>query len=134
VIRLNPYVEDFQKDAFAYQHFSSKLPIPKMIKCDRVAYPKGNRFKQNYYFAITERCEGNTLNTLEVIPDNVPYKRLWQNWAESKNLSIDNFEQRMNCYMIHIGLASLAIAAIQDDLEDYTQVKERMKTVIATSY
>jgi hygromycin-B 4-O-kinase len=264
MIRLNPYVEDFQKDAFAYQHFSSKLPIPKMIKCDRVAYPKGNHFKQNYYFAITERCEGNTLNTLEVIPDivlnlfeilyelqsfdtsqysgwgltnasgnglfasweeyllsfynqkfaftwkqlfdstcmeqkvykiyfstlkeylpfcltnkywvhgdfgfdnvmscgkkitgvldwaesrlgdfvydlaylefwsdNVPYKRLWQNWAESKNLSIDNFEQRMNCYMIHIGLASLAIAAIQDDLEDYTQVKGRMKTVIATSY
>jgi hygromycin-B 4-O-kinase len=31
VIRLNPYVEDFQKDAFAYQQFSSKLPIPTLI-------------------------------------------------------------------------------------------------------
>jgi hygromycin-B 4-O-kinase len=261
VIRLNPYLEDFQKDAFAYQHFSSKLPIPKMIKCDRAAYPKGNRFEQNYYFAITERCAGNTLNTLEVsqviVPslfetlyelqsfdtsqyfgwgltnaagnglfasweeyllsfynqkfaftweqlfdftcmeqevykvyfsamqeylpfcltnkywvhgdfgfdnvmsygkkitgvldwaesrlgdfvydlaylefwsDNIPYKQLWQNWAKSKNLFIDNFEQRMDCYMIHIGLASLAIAAIQNDIEDYTQVKARLQTVIA---
>lgn len=30
-----------------------------MIKCDR--------YNQNYYFAITEHCVGNTLNTLEVV-------------------------------------------------------------------
>ncbi|MBE9013504.1 hypothetical protein IQ250_25250, partial [Pseudanabaenaceae cyanobacterium LEGE 13415] len=35
VIRLNGYLEDFQKDAFAYQHFSSKLPIPKIIEQGR---------------------------------------------------------------------------------------------------
>jgi hygromycin-B 4-O-kinase len=255
VIRLNRYIEDFQKDSFAYQHFSSKLPIPKMIKCDR--------YDRNYYFAITERCAGNTLttfNTIEVVrvvsnlfeilyelqsfdtsqysgwgltdasgnglfpsweeyllsfynqkfpftwkqlcdrtcmerevykiyfstiqehlpfcqtnkywvhgdfgfenvisrgkkitgvldwaesrlgdfvydlaylefwSNNVPYKQLWQNWATSKKLSMDRFELRMNCYMIHIGLASLAIAAIQDDFEDYTQVKTRMETILA---
>jgi hygromycin-B 4-O-kinase len=57
VIRLNTYFEDFQKDAFVYQHFSSKLPIPKIIEL--------GRFNQDYYFAIAERCVGNTLNSLE---------------------------------------------------------------------
>jgi hygromycin-B 4-O-kinase len=255
VMRINAYQEDFQKDVFAYQHFSSKISIPKMIKCDR--------FNQNYYFAITESCAGNTLNTLKdesvrnIVPGlfeilyalqsfdtsqysgwgltnasgdgrfasweeyllsfynqkfaftweqlfdctcmeqevykvyfslmqeylpfcstdkywvhgdfgfenvmscgkkitgvldwaelrlgdfvydlaylefwskNVPYKELWQNWAQSRKLYLGNFEQRMRCYMIHIGLGSLAIAAIQDDLEDYTQVKARIQTLIA---
>jgi hygromycin-B 4-O-kinase len=57
VIRLNAYFEDFQKDVFAYQHFSSKLPIPKILE--------QGRFNQDYYFAIVERCMGNTLNALE---------------------------------------------------------------------
>jgi hygromycin-B 4-O-kinase len=254
VIRLNTYFEDFQKDAFVYQHFSSKLPIPKIIEL--------GRFNQDYYFAIAERCVGNTLNSLEeasvqnIVPNlfeiwytlqsfdasqysgwgltnafgdgrfdsweeyllsfynqkfaftweqlfdrtcmeqevyevyfpvmqehlsfcstdkhwvhgdygfdnviscgkrisgvldwaesrlgdsvydiaylefwskNIPYQELWYKWAENKKLSICNFEKRMQCYMVQIGLGSLAIAAIRDDIEDYHQVKARMQTVI----
>jgi hygromycin-B 4-O-kinase len=253
VIRLNTGPEDFQKDVFAHQHFSSKLPIPKIIEW--------GRFNQQYYFAIAQRCVGNTLNTLEqtslepIVPhlfetlyalqsfdtsnysgwgltdasghgrfpsweeyllsfynqkfaftweqlfdqtcmerevynsyfaamqaylpfcatdkywvhgdygfDNVascgeritgvldwaesrlgdyvydiaylafwsktiPYKDLWQLWAERKGIEIDHFDKRMICYFLHIGLGSLAIAAVRDDIEDYTQVKTRMQTV-----
>jgi hygromycin-B 4-O-kinase len=257
VIRLNSYFEDFQKDVFAYQHFSSKLPIPKILE--------QGRFNQDYYFAIAERCMGNTLNALEeaavrnLVPNlfeiwymlqsfdvspysgwgltntagdgcfaswkeyllsfynqkfaftweqlfdrtcmeqevyklyfpvmreqvsfcsidkhwvhgdfgfdnvmscgnritgildwaesrlgdsiydiaylefwskNIPYQELWQEWAESRKLCVWNFEERMQCYMIHIGLGGLAIAAIRDDIEDYSKVKARMQNVIATA-
>jgi hygromycin-B 4-O-kinase len=58
IIRLNTYQEDFQKDAFAHQHFSSsELPVPRMIQ--------SGRFNELYYFAITERCTGMTLNDME---------------------------------------------------------------------
>jgi hygromycin-B 4-O-kinase len=260
VIRLNTGSEDFQKDVFAHQHFSSKLPIPKIIQW--------GRFNQQYYFAIAQRCVGNTLNTLEqtaletletIVPHlfetlyalqsfdtsnysgwgltdafghgrfasweeyllsfynqkfaftweqlfdltcmerevynlyfsamqeyvpfcatdkywvhgdygfdnvmscgkritgvldwaesrlgdyvydiaylafwsrNIPYKDLWQPWAERKGIEIDQFDKRMICYFLHIGLGSLAIAAIRDDLEDYIQVKVRMQTVTQRS-
>lgn len=254
VIRLNPYEEDFLKDKFADQHFSNKIPVPKMIACDR--------FDQNYYFAITETCPGRTLNVLEeqivleILPnlfeallalhtfdtssytgwgltnanghgrfasweeyllsfynqkfaftweelfdrtcmeqevyekylstlqhylpfcvtdkywihgdfgfDNVmshgkqitgvldwaesrlgdfvydiaylefwskkiPYKKLWLEWAKCQRLSIANFKERMWCYGIHIGLSSLAIAAIQGDIGDYNQIKVRLESLV----
>lgn len=257
VIRLNSFLEDFQKDAFAYQQFASaRLPIPKVIRCDR--------FNDTHYFAITERCAGSTLkdldegairktlpslfNTLHNIHtldtsnysgwgltdasgngrfacwqdylnsfynqkfsftweqlfrhtfmepelyqivtaviqndsplcstakhwvhgdfgfDNImsdgqkvtgvldwaesrlgdyvydiaylefwskgiPYKQLWLESVEAQQLSLSltNFEARMQCYMLHIGLGSLAIAALQNDMEDYTQVKARIQKIL----
>ncbi|MBD3884699.1 aminoglycoside phosphotransferase family protein [Phormidium tenue FACHB-886] len=68
---------------------------------------------------------------LEFWSEGIPYKKLWQEWSEGKQLDLCNFEQRMQCYMLHIGLGSLAIAAIVDDAEDYAQVKARMRTRIA---
>jgi hygromycin-B 4-O-kinase len=256
VIRLNSYEEDFQKDAFAYQCYSSTIPVPKMVICDR--------FDQNYYFAITERCPGKTLKDLEektireILPNlfeslqaihsidtslclgwgltdanghgrfsswknyllsfynqkfpfawealfdhtcmerlvfemyfsvmqdclpfctadkywvhgdfgfdnvmsdgkkitgvldwaesrlgdfvydvaylefwskNVPYKQLWLEWASGRQLLMNHFEERMRCYFIHIGLGSLAIAAIREDIEDYLRVKARLQTVVST--
>jgi hygromycin-B 4-O-kinase len=67
---------------------------------------------------------------LEFWSKNIPYQELWQEWAESRKLCVWNFEERMQCYMIHIGLGGLAIAAIRDDIEDYSQVKARMQNVI----
>jgi hygromycin-B 4-O-kinase len=258
VIRFNPYKEDFLKDALAYQQFAStSLPIPNLIECDR--------FNQYYYFAISERCLGRTLDNLEetsirnilsslfetlhvihtldisnysgwgltdasgcgrfvsweeyllsfynqkfvftweqlfnntcmepkvyemyfnIIKDNlkfcsvdkywvhgdfgfdnvvsdgervtgvldwaesrlgdfvydiaylnfwsktISYKQLWQEWSKHKKLDTCNFEKRMHCYMLHIGLGSLAIAAVQDNIEDYTQVKARMQTIVAVT-
>jgi hygromycin-B 4-O-kinase len=253
VFRLNQYEEDFQKDIFAHQCFSSQVPVPKVVACDR--------FDHNYYFAITERCAGKTLNALgetsvqKILPSlfetlhtlhsvdtsaysgwgltdangygrfaswkdyllsfynqkfpftweelfdrtcmerslfercfsvmqdylpfcakdkywvhgdfgfdnvmsdgkeitgvldwaesrlgdfvydiaylefwskNIPYKRLWLEWAEDHRLSISHFEERMRCYLIHIGLAGLAIAAIREDTEDYTKVKARLQAI-----
>jgi hypothetical protein len=42
VLRLNQYKEDFQKDVFVYQCFSSKIPVLKVVVCDC--------FDQKYYF------------------------------------------------------------------------------------
>jgi hygromycin-B 4-O-kinase len=257
IIRFNRYEEDFQKDAFASCHFSSELPIPKMILC----VP----FNQDYFCAITERCKGQTLMCLgessietvlpslfdslhtlhsidtsqysgwgltdadghgrfaswveylrsfynqkfaftwedlfdrtcmertiherytsvmeEYLPycttnkywvhgdfgyDNVmsdsrritgvldwaelrlgdfvydiaylefwtqdvPYKTQWQVWAASKGLEVDSFERRVQCYLAHIGLASLAIASIRNDLDDYNKVKARMQRMIVAA-
>jgi hygromycin-B 4-O-kinase len=58
VFRLNAYEEDFQKDAFAYHHFSAPaLPIPKVVRIGWFDDPR--------YFAITERCEGWTFNEMD---------------------------------------------------------------------
>jgi hygromycin-B 4-O-kinase len=69
---------------------------------------------------------------LEFWSKNIPYKHLWLEWAGDKRLSIHHFEERMCCYLIHIGLAGLAIAAIREDIEDYLRVKARLQTVVST--
>jgi hypothetical protein len=69
---------------------------------------------------------------LEFWSKDISYKQRWQVWAEDKqpNLVPTNFAERMQCYMMHIGLTSLAIAAIQNNIEDYIQVKARMQMLI----
>src|SRR5712692_8714864 len=57
IVRLNAYAEDFQKDAFAWQHFSAPtLPIPRVVRL--------GRFDATQFFAITERCAGRPLNAV----------------------------------------------------------------------
>lgn len=261
IIRLNAYQEDFQKDAFAHQHFSSsELPIPRMIQ--------SGRFNELYYFAITERCTGMTLNDMEpqeieqVLPklfdtllaihtldssdylgwgltdasgqgrfaswqayllsfynqkfpftwkqliqdtfmeqeiydkalamilkdlefcfadkywvhgdfgfdnvmsdgqqitgvldwaelllgdyvydiaylefwsEDVCYKQQWQNWVKDREIDLSRcyFEERLRCYMLHIGLKGLAIAAIRNDPEDYVQVRARIQQILDAEY
>jgi hypothetical protein len=36
----------------------------------------------------------------------------------------------MQCYLAHIDLGSLAIAVIQNDIEDYTRIKARMQMLL----
>jgi hygromycin-B 4-O-kinase len=69
---------------------------------------------------------------LEFWSKNIPYKQLWLEWAENKQVSISHFEKRMHCYLIHIGLGGLAIAAVRGDVEDYLRVKARLQIVIST--
>lgn len=58
IIRLNPYEEDFQKDAFAYQHFARPgLPVPRILQI--------GQFDRRYCFAISERCPGKALADFE---------------------------------------------------------------------
>lgn len=59
ILRLNPYEEDFLKDAFAYQHFNQPdLPIPRILQ--------NGQFDRRYYYAISERCAGQALADFEV--------------------------------------------------------------------
>lgn len=54
VVRVNAWLEDFQKDAFAREHFASAaLPIPNILRIDQ--------FDAARFFCITERCAGRTL-------------------------------------------------------------------------
>ena len=58
ILRVNSYLEDFQKDDFAHRRFSSpRLPIPRVVQ--------RGRFDETQYYCITERCPGRTLNTDE---------------------------------------------------------------------
>src|SRR5512136_2505856 len=58
IFRVNSYLQDLQKDAFAYQHFASaRLPIPRVVLL--------GQFDETRHFCITERCSGQTLNDMD---------------------------------------------------------------------
>jgi hygromycin-B 4-O-kinase len=58
IFRLNLSEEDFQKDAFAFQHFSAPtVPIPRVLRI--------GRFDDTRHFAITTRCLGQTLQAMD---------------------------------------------------------------------
>jgi hygromycin-B 4-O-kinase len=58
IFRLNASEEDFQKDAFAFQHFSAPtVPIPRLLRI--------GRFDNTRHFAITTRCPGQTLQAMD---------------------------------------------------------------------
>lgn len=69
---------------------------------------------------------------LEFWSEEICYKQLWQEWSIGKelNLCLSNFEERTQLYTLHIGLGGLAIAAIQNDVKDYTKIKERIYKII----
>ena len=54
VFRINPIIEGFQKDDYAYRNFSSsKIPIPKAVEY--------GAFDDNHAFCISEKAPGITL-------------------------------------------------------------------------
>jgi hygromycin-B 4-O-kinase len=67
---------------------------------------------------------------LDFWSEEIPYGALWSKYAASKGYDIPYFEERMRCYMLHVGLGSLAIAALKGDEEDYVWVKERTRAVL----
>lgn len=59
VIRLNHEKYSFEKDEYAYKHFSSqKIPIPKITKI--------GKFNESLFFAISEKAKGKTLDTFSI--------------------------------------------------------------------
>lgn len=57
VIRVDTEIKAFEKDKFAFEHFASnKIPIPEVIRLGRL--------DQKYYYAITKKAEGQTLDKL----------------------------------------------------------------------
>jgi hygromycin-B 4-O-kinase len=60
----------------------------------------------------------------------IPYGDLWRDFARARGLDVPHFEERMVCYMLHIGLGGLAIAAITDDRRSYVRTRERTRSVL----
>ncbi|MBI4097141.1 MAG: phosphotransferase [Candidatus Levybacteria bacterium] len=55
VIRVHTTINDFKKEKYAYEHFASnKIPIPKFIGLGKI--------DSDYYYAITERANGDNLD------------------------------------------------------------------------
>jgi hygromycin-B 4-O-kinase len=58
VLRVSACEDDFLKDRFAYQHYStSEIPIPKTVSI--------GHWDHGLFYCITERCAGWTLNLLQ---------------------------------------------------------------------
>ena len=53
IIRINPSIEGFKKDKYAYEHFNSDLiPIPKIVDL--------GKFNSTHYYCISEKAKGIT--------------------------------------------------------------------------
>jgi hypothetical protein len=194
IFRLNPSEEDFQKDAFAFQHFSAPtVPIPRVLGIGRFA--SWTQYLLSFYdqkFAFTwpeliqqtfleqevyETCFNAMKRLLAYCPtekylvhgdfgfDNVlsegqhitgvldwadarlgdfvydlayldfwskdiPYAALWQEEATASGNRIPHFEERRRCYMLHIGLQGLAIAALTANEQSYMRIRERTRAVV----
>jgi hygromycin-B 4-O-kinase len=60
----------------------------------------------------------------------IPYGKLWHEHNRAQDLEVPYFEECIRCYMLHIGLGSLAIAALTDDHRSYLRVRERTRSVL----
>lgn len=60
----------------------------------------------------------------------IPYGDLWKISCETDGRPVPHFEERMVCYMLHIGLSSLATAAMTKDERAYIRARERMRSVL----
>lgn len=57
VIRIDTEMRTFEKDKYAFKHFvSDKIPIPEMIK--------SGKLNKRYFYAITKKVKGKTLDRL----------------------------------------------------------------------
>lgn len=60
----------------------------------------------------------------------IRYGALWYARSTVGGMHVPHFEERMRCYMLHIGLDSMAIAAHKGDERDYIRVRERTHSVL----
>ena len=66
IIRINPNLEGFRKDEYAYKHFNSDIiPIPKIVEY--------GKYNDTHYYCISEKVKGITY---EDSPENVIIKLL----------------------------------------------------------
>lgn len=71
VIRINPSIDGFQKDAYVYRHFhSERLPIPRVIQMGYI--------DEQHAFCLTEKMPGITLQEV----DSSTLKRLLEPTTE----------------------------------------------------
>ena len=73
VLRINPIIEGFLKDDYAYRHFlSSKIPIPKIIECEY--------FNEKHAFCISEKVQGITFEDADEVTVNALLPSITELW------------------------------------------------------
>lgn len=74
VIRINPSIDGFKKDEYAYKHFTSaSVPIPKVIMVGQI--------DSNHAFCISEMAEGITFQDADEVTISrllQPVTEVWQ--------------------------------------------------------
>ncbi|MGD9108256.1 MAG: phosphotransferase [Gammaproteobacteria bacterium] len=63
---------------------------------------------------------------LDFWSDDIKYARIFKNYYTANKIEIPNFDERIECYRLHIGLSSLILAAYLDNQQDYEKIKRRM--------
>jgi len=56
----------------------------------------------------------------------IPYYELFKNYYKSQNDEIDNYEERVNCYLCHIGLVLMIFFTKSMNYNDYSWVSKKL--------
>jgi len=84
VVRINPIIEGFKKDDYAYRNFlSSAIPIPKVIEY--------GTFDDNHSFCISEKAFGITFEDSSEITVNSLLSDITNVWTSIREIDISNF-------------------------------------------
>jgi hygromycin-B 4-O-kinase len=83
VVRINPDIEGFKKDQYAYKHFGSdKIPIPRVLKLGHV--------DSNHSYCISELISGVTLQDADSAQITRLLEPLTDVWSEIGKIDISN--------------------------------------------
>ena len=63
---------------------------------------------------------------LDFYSDDVEYAEKFKEYYAENKIDAPYFDERINCYRLHIGLSGLIIAAFFKNKQDYEQVKNRL--------
>jgi len=64
---------------------------------------------------------------LDFWSNDVEYAREFKNYYNANKIDVLHFDERIECYCLHIGLGSLILAAFLNDKQDYAKIKERLE-------
>ncbi|MFN8497283.1 MAG: phosphotransferase [Anaerolineae bacterium] len=67
---------------------------------------------------------------LDFYSKRVPYGEIWRERVAARRQDVPHFEERMRCYMLHIGLGAMLIAAANGDRRDYIRERARTESVL----
>ncbi len=67
---------------------------------------------------------------LDFYSKRVPYGDIWRERAAARGQEVPHFDERMRCYMLHIGLGAMLIAAANEDRRDYIRERARTESVL----
>ena len=95
VARFGRHVEDFLKDRKAMGFARPGLPVPAVLDVGESA--------PGLFYAISERRFGVFLEAID-------FRRAVEAHYAAVGLGVENFEERLTCYELHIGLEHIAYA------------------------